>query len=52
MYVWSVFSHVRGWPWIEGIWEQGAEENVLSKEREIEGWIKLHTEELPNVFSK
>jgi hypothetical protein len=27
--VWNLVSHVEGGAWAEGIWEQGAEENIL-----------------------
>jgi hypothetical protein len=37
---------------IQGVWEQAAEENICTKREEImEGWRKLHSEELHNQYS-
>jgi hypothetical protein len=37
----------------EGVWEQGAEQSMWTQEgyKVIEGWIKLHKEELHNLYS-
>jgi hypothetical protein len=35
----------------EGVWEQGAEENIWSEDEVMEDWRKLHEEELYNLYS-
>jgi len=40
--------HTKPRPEIEGVWEQGAEENVLAQE---EGCRRLHNEELHNLYA-
>jgi hypothetical protein len=36
--------------WIEGVWEQGAEENMSTYEEEVAGdWRRLHNDEAHNL---
>jgi hypothetical protein len=42
-----VICYIKGRAYIEGIREQGAEENIWTQEEEVAGsWIRLHREEL------
>jgi hypothetical protein len=50
--LWNSASHIKGGTWIEGVWQQGAEENIWTEERWGDGSLgKMHNEVLHNVCS-
>jgi len=36
--MWGLVSHSTGGKQTEGVWEQGAEQNILTKEEDCENW--------------
>jgi len=50
VWVWNLVLHATGRTWIEGVWEQCAEENIETKKEELVGcWRKLHNEGIHNL---
>jgi hypothetical protein len=43
VWVWNLVSNVKGGTLTEGVWEQGAEENILSEERWSDGRLEKTT---------
>jgi hypothetical protein len=46
VWVWNLVPHTKGRTQIEGVWEQGAEENIWISEEVAGDWRRLSNEEL------